>query len=303
MPTEQPKATLLANIAADLADNNAGNISAEDVRSNLEDTAESINSIVAKGDTDVSYAFEKNVRATDSTSDGLTGVFVAEWGVEFPDGMQTVKYPGAAGVDHNALANLTTADPHTQYAPVDGSRQMEGNFGMDTYSINHLGAANTTGISFATGGDSKTEMTLDGRMVFDDSSTLETSAGVPKAWVTFDASSGNLTFTGYNVVAVSLTAQKFEITIKEGTLVNNDYIVTGYSNARETASNNTDFDRHTIGATVRTGAGTVGDKRKLSFAVLNEAGDYVDNAKQNHIMIFGQGPNDNADYITTGSIT
>ena len=48
---------LLASIAADLSDNNAGLISAEDVRHNMADTARSINQIVASGDTDGSTSY------------------------------------------------------------------------------------------------------------------------------------------------------------------------------------------------------------------------------------------------------
>ena len=43
---------LLSSINADLADNNAGLISAEDVRHNLADAVESINLIVSSGDFD-----------------------------------------------------------------------------------------------------------------------------------------------------------------------------------------------------------------------------------------------------------
>ena len=63
MPTMRTSGNLLANIAADLADNNAGLISAADVRSNMEDTVASISIIVASGDTDPKFAFINDVRA------------------------------------------------------------------------------------------------------------------------------------------------------------------------------------------------------------------------------------------------
>ena len=118
MPTEKSKADLLTSIATDLANNNAGLISASDVRTNMEDSVESINSIVADGDTDSAYSFKNNVRAKKSTEDGTTGVFVAEYGVTYPDGTQVVHYPGPSGIQHNDLGGLTADDPHSQYVPV-----------------------------------------------------------------------------------------------------------------------------------------------------------------------------------------
>ena len=51
MATMKSSGDLIASISSDLADNNAGLISAQDVRHNMEDTAFSINRIVASGDT------------------------------------------------------------------------------------------------------------------------------------------------------------------------------------------------------------------------------------------------------------
>ena len=62
MANNKSKADLLSSIAADLADNNAGLISAEDVRSNMEDIAQSINGIVASGSTATTDAFVNNVK-------------------------------------------------------------------------------------------------------------------------------------------------------------------------------------------------------------------------------------------------
>jgi len=44
------KAQLITNIQTELADNNAGLISAYDIRHNMEDIVDSINQIVASGD-------------------------------------------------------------------------------------------------------------------------------------------------------------------------------------------------------------------------------------------------------------
>jgi len=61
MATMKSSGDLIASISADMADNNAGLISAEDVRSNMEDTAFSINKIVASGDTETAFPFYNNV--------------------------------------------------------------------------------------------------------------------------------------------------------------------------------------------------------------------------------------------------
>ena len=71
---------LLSTIASELANNNAGLISAYDIRHNLEDIVESINLIVSSGDFDTKWAFANDVRAkrNDTTSTG--GLFIADNG-------------------------------------------------------------------------------------------------------------------------------------------------------------------------------------------------------------------------------
>ena len=51
------KETLKTTIASELADNNAGLISEADVRQNLIDAVDSINMIVASGNTNENYKF------------------------------------------------------------------------------------------------------------------------------------------------------------------------------------------------------------------------------------------------------
>ena len=51
MPTMKNSGDLISSISSELADNNAGLISAYDVRHNMEDIAFSRNKIVASGDT------------------------------------------------------------------------------------------------------------------------------------------------------------------------------------------------------------------------------------------------------------
>ena len=64
MPQQLTSGELIANISSELADNNAGLISAYDVRHNMEDMAFFINKIVSSGDHDVQYPFYNPVRAS-----------------------------------------------------------------------------------------------------------------------------------------------------------------------------------------------------------------------------------------------
>jgi hypothetical protein len=137
------KANLLSSIATDLANNNAGNISAADVRNNMTDIVDSINSVVSSGNHNTEYPFYNHVRASKYSGGGL---FIAESGVNFPNSSGVIKtqldaYPGAGGIDHDLLANRNSNnDAHTQYLAVDGTRPMEENLPMGSNWINSSGA-------------------------------------------------------------------------------------------------------------------------------------------------------------------
>ena len=101
---------LYESISADLADNNAGLISAEDVRHNMQDIVESLNQIVASGNFNTKNPFRnQNVRAQINSNN--YGKFIAESGIEFPnatwasDTTQYEPYPGVGLLDHNSLTN------------------------------------------------------------------------------------------------------------------------------------------------------------------------------------------------------
>ena len=115
---------LIASISLDMADNNAGLISAEDVRHNMEDIAFSINRIVCSGDTENEFQFYNNVTiaATGRTINNNEGKLIIQSGVKFPNApngdtsvLQLVPYPGPWGINHNQLSSLTVGHPHTQY--------------------------------------------------------------------------------------------------------------------------------------------------------------------------------------------
>ena len=313
MANVKPKADLVTSITADLADNNAGLISAEDVRSNMADIATSINDIVASGDTQTAYPFHNNVTVKKSTTDGATGRVYVGSGIFFPNSTdasteQTLPYPGPANISHNDLGNLTAGDPHTQYLPTDGSRTMAGNLGTNTYFINSSGTSNGAsntkqGIGFQRDEKGNEEILVSGTVVFEDKSKINTALSTARAWATFDASPGIVSWSGYNVTAISKSASKFSITFDSGVLNDNNYLAFGYSNGRSTAEDNTDFDRCFVGMTARAGEGTAASQHTLSFAVLTESGVYSSWNRQNHVVIFGMGSGVVTNNINTGSIS
>ena len=117
---------LVDDINDRLADNNAGQISAKDVRETMRNVAFSIPFVVASGDWDVANReFISDVRLrTYNPGTGLEGgTLVVQSGVVFengnPDGTaaQTRPYLGPTGINHGELADLTgtSNDHHTQY--------------------------------------------------------------------------------------------------------------------------------------------------------------------------------------------
>ena len=99
---------LLSSINADLADNNAGLISAEDVRHNLADALESINLIVSSGDFDTKWAFVNDVRAKRNSVTSTGGLFIPESGINFVNGggIQYEPFKGVGNIDHDSLGGL-----------------------------------------------------------------------------------------------------------------------------------------------------------------------------------------------------
>ena len=297
---EIKKDTLKTRIETELADNNAGLISAEDVRQNLIDAVDSINYIVASGDTENKYKFVQNVKV--STQNGAdTGMFITESGIEFAnghpkEGIQLEPYPGAEYIQHNDLAGLTTGDPHTQYLPIDGSRAMAENLPMASFWI---GASGTDdhGLKFVhkyaddpAGTVARNDIYVgnSGDFIFNDNSKFNSAQGVAKAWVSFDVSSATPVISGsYNVSSITdVDTGKFKIYFKHDVLGGNDYAAVGNSNARSTRGSIEDFDRNTVGMVAR--SGDYGTTRYLSYCVLNEVGSFVD-AVRNDVVVFGLG--------------
>ena len=287
--TIKKSSDLLTYISTVLADNNAGLISAEDVRASIYDTAESINSIVGSGNHDTAFPFtEYNVRAKK--------LFVTESGVQFPAGTQYVHYPGPQGISHNDFANLTAGDPHTQYYNVSGSRPLTGNMPTDTFWINSSGATNR-GINFTYTSD-REEVHIggaSGQIVFDsDSSKLDSAQQVAKAWMTFDGSGLNTAATpvvkaSYGISGVQRVSQgKYKITFNSGVFKNNNYVPIGNSTSMAASGGPEDFDVNTVGMVMREGD-DASALRTLTYYVRNDDNSYVD-AEINDLVVFGLGP-------------
>lgn len=260
------KDQLKTNIQSELADNNAGAISAYDVRHNMVDIVDSINQVVASGDFDATNPFSgSNVRA--KIVNNAYGAFIAESGVIYPygsnNGRQLEAYPGTASINHNQLSNLTNGDPHTQYLPLLGTRVMIGNLGTGSNWINSSGSSqilssNDRGLKFAYAGANEENIIVGNKstLVFNtDNSIMKNAKGVAKAWINFDASGVNNIpeiKSYYNIHQLQkLDAGKYKIVFTSGTFGNNNYVAIGSSNARSTASSKEDFDINKVGIVLR----------------------------------------------------
>jgi len=298
------KQTLLNNISVDLADNNAGLISAADIRNNLFNAVDSINSIVSKGDFNTDTPFEKNVRSKRTVGDTGTGFFIAENGINFPNATtdiknQTLPYPGPTGISHNDLNNRHNNDSHTVFLTLDGSRRMAGNLGLANNWVGASGFSNVglkfdyrSGTSLAAGQENIL-VGNSGEFVFTtDNSRFSSGKSVAKAWISFDGANSGVANAipvvqnSFNIRKITRTSPgKYVIYLKNGILpVGNNFVVVANSNARTDSDDMTDFERNTVGT--KRGYNSI-DGHFFTFVVLNEAGEYVD-AEVNDAIVFGE---------------
>lgn len=286
---------LLARIEEQLADNNAGLISAADVRNNIGDAVRSINAIVASGDTESLFPFYQNVKAKHTipiSGPAYGGVFIAESGVFFtnaPDAtkLQTRPWLGVSNIQHNDLAGLTSADPHLQYVSISGHRPMQGNLRMASYWI---GASGTDdhGFKFQYHPTGTTILTS-GTMKFPDNSKLNSAIGVAKAFASFNGTLPSINYS-YNVHSITKKEglSKFEIELSSG-VVGSGYTVIATSNARNTNSSLEDFDRNTTCSVVRSGINPSNGRVLFTLGVLNENGSFPVNSNVIDFVVFGSG--------------
>ena len=308
--TIRKKATILSNISTDLADNNAGEISASDVRANMYDAVESINAIVGSGNHDTSHPFVNNVRA--QMVGGEKGLFLAESGITFINQgggacTQLVCYPGPNGISHNDLADLTTGDKHVQYYNITGVRPMEGNVPMADYWIGSSGVADV-GLKFAYAGTSShvnrnnIHVGMSGDFVFQkDQSRFNSAQGIAKAWLNFDGSGVSdipVVRSSYNIVDLKHHARgKYTISFSSGVLEDNNFVVVATSNSTTASGSMEDFDVNTVGVVMRYGSDNPPDAegfRKVTFVIRNDAGEYVD-GEINDLVVFAGGSGVTAD--------
>jgi hypothetical protein len=296
MATLRNKTELINKIGIDIPDNNAGAISAADIRDNLQDLTYSVNLIVSSGDHNTDFPFLNNVRASKLNGLGY-GFFIAESGISFPNSSGAINqyeaYPGNSGLNHNFLNNRNVNSAHTQYLCIDGTRPMEENLPMGGNWINSSGASfDERGLKFTyqPSGD-KITVGSGTYFSFNDGSRFSTARGTAKAWMLFDGS-GTGTYgtpvvqAAYNIQSIEyLDPGKYKILIPSGIVKNANCIAIGQSNSRTTAASQEDFDRNSVGITQRSIDGQ--GRLSLTFLVLNDAGQYVD-AQINELVVYAQ---------------
>lgn len=302
MPTMKSSGDLITSISTDLADNNAGLISAEDVRHNMEDVAFSINRIVASGDTDVEFPFFNDVRAKKISTNG--GLFIPESGLKFPNSpvdstsIQTDPWLGPGNIQHNDLAGLTAGDPHTQYLNINGTRAMTGNLALQSNWINSSGEVNGSsddnGIAFVYNSPEVGDDVLvgtSGHLKFNkDQSAVDSFHGAAKAWISFSGGAPPSVYGYYNVSGIQRVALgTYKITFNSGVLDNNNYVAIGNSNGLNTqVTTYSDMEPCSVGLLLRNGDdGTA--LRSIHFRVEQDAGNAVD-ATQNDLVVYAMNP-------------
>jgi len=301
---------LVDDINDRLADNNAGQISAKDVRETMRNVAHSIPFVVASGDWDVQgkeFISDVRLRTHDSGSGDEGGTLIVQSGVVFengnPDGVlaQTRPYLGPTGINHGELLNLTgtSNDHHTQYLLVAGTRSMAGDLGMGDNFIKHHNDGNSYsghGIRFEhvdaneeilhVGDETSIQFDVDG-------TKMTTARSNAQAWVNFNSVSGVgesntlIVNSSYNVSSVKRVTEngvpqagKFRVYFNAGTFDNPSGICAiGTSNARSSNASGGDFDQNTVSCVVR-------NSNYVTFYVQDDTNAFRD-AEVNDLMVFG----------------
>lgn len=283
--------TIYENIQTDLADNNAGAISAADIRNNMTDMLESMNHIVASGNFNSITPFVNDVKL--QLEDGAGGKLIVGSGIEFSNnggGVQYVPYPGPNGISHNDLINLTAGNPHTQYMSVAGLNKATANMPMGNEWINSSGSlaggpnTDNRGFKFEYTELASGEVIHVGSnstIIFDaDKSNTQSGKGLAQAWITWNGSGDMAVIASYNVSGVTRLDQgKFKVTFNPGTFSSPYYTAVGNSNAIASSGSAEDFDVNTVG---------IVDRRAdyLTFYVKSDDNEYV-NASVNDLVVFG----------------
>lgn len=310
--TIRSQTNLITYISGVIPDNNAGQISAADVRSSIVDTVESINYIVGSGDFDTVTPFLKNVRVKIQGND--TGRLIVESGITFANGggTQYVPYPGPQSIQHNQLTDLGIGDPHYQYILTSGTRAFSGNVGFRNNWLNSSGnstleTTNGKGIQFNYVSPTQENINVGSGTQFtflNDKSVLNSSRGMAKAWIRFQSSGVGTNGTpvvldAYNVSGIKRQGVgQFTIIFNSGVFKDNNYVAIGHSNGRSLATSLTDFTENNVYMSYR--VGDDGTKlRSISYAIIAEDGTYLESIV-NDLVVFGTEPGGSG--ITTVSI-
>lgn len=326
MPTIRDSGAILISISSDLSDNNAGLISAEDVRHNMEDAVASIPNIVSLSDTENTYYFRNNVKVS---GDGSVSRFITEGGIQFPnspvdynalvgltDNIQIEPYPGSGKLDHGLLESTSLLDDdHQQYLLVNGNRSMTGNlwtYQTGTSSPHWIGPSGNDdeGFQFTYDSDDKVVINTSGTIVFPDGSKIAnasggpTAKGVAKAWCNFDASGTPAALpvirSSYNIDSVQRVSKGVvKITFASGIFADNNYVAIGNSNANTGSGTFDAFDINTVGLMLREGDDAT-TLRSIYYVIRSDDNDLVD-AELNDFVAYGLGPNVVADSSPTVS--
>lgn len=330
MPTIQDSGAILTSVSADLADNNAGLISAEDVRHNIEDAVASVGKIMSLSNTEDVYYFQNNVKVS---GDGAGEKrFITEGGIQFPNtpvdyhptlanNIQLEPYPGSGKLDHNLLTNRDgdSNDCHPQYLLEAGGSTggMRGNLrmrqnGVDPHWIGPSGV-DDEGLQFTYSGAVPVINTR-AKIVYADGSTHQdvngsgTAKGIAKAWCNFDASGTAAALpvvrSSYNIHSVQrVNKGVIKITFASGVFADNNYVAIGTSNANTGSGTFDAFDVNTVGLTMREGddgTSALNALRSIHFVIRSDDNDLVD-AELNDFVAYGLGPDTVADASPTVS--
>lgn len=284
---------LLEDITSRLPNNNAGEISAADVRDNMENIVTSILPIVSK-ELNASKPFEQDI-VIGVGNDSSTAKLTLNSGVLFSDGsFQNTAYPGPNSIQHNDLGGLDVGDPHPTYLPSDGSRALTGSLEVEQW-LNSSGV-NDRGIKFTQDSSQNETMNVAANTdvkFLSDNSTMSSSNGMALAYLNFGASGLDQTVTVRSALNINSIERddpaslgKFKINFKPGTLDSANFVAIGSSNGRSDSDNGEDFAHNTVAMVDRGGEGTTLSNHYVTFFVNNSAGAYVD-AAVNDLVIYG----------------
>ena len=292
-----PQSDIRVNINTDLADNNAGNISAADVRENMIDTLDSMLPIVASGNFNANPFVGNNVRIGQDSNSNY-GELIVESGIRFDNGtgnegqIQLEPFLGADGISHGDLGDLGVGDPHTQYLNINGIRAMERNLPMGDAWINASGATDGAAATYDDRGfqfeyvDSSNETVHVGNKTTIktdiDGSSMTSCVQVAQAYIRFVGSGDMAVVDSHNVIELERINDpgRFKVYFKEGLFDNGNYVCIASSNGTGDDASPEDMDVVNVGVVERTAD-------YVTFAVQNANGAYV-NAAVNDLVVYGR---------------